>query len=60
MRNHNLEFHVLKINTHSTKSQGQGGSSKWHPDRLKTHTYENLHFIGTSALKIENAITKVP
>ena len=46
------------IKTHGSESQGQGGSSKGHPDGLETNTHE--HFTGTRALKIKNAITKEP
>ena len=47
-----------KIFDHSSELQGQEGSSKWPHDMLVTHTFE--YFTETRALKIENAIVKVP
>ena len=47
---------ISDIKTQGSELRGQGGSSKWHPDRLKTQTCE--YFTGTRALKIENAIIK--
>ena len=46
------------IKTHGCESRGQGGSSKCHLDRLKTHTRE--YFTGTRVLKSKNVITKEP
>ena len=53
-----LDFGTKSIKTHGSKSQGQGGSSKWRPDGLKTHTRE--YCTGTRVVKIENAVTKEP
>ena len=46
------------IKTHGSESRGQGGSSKWRPDGLETHTRE--YFTGTRVVKFENAITEEP
>ena len=46
----------VAIITHDSELQGQGKSSKWHPDRLETYTHE--YCTGTRALKIKNSITK--
>ena len=49
---------IVLIKTHGSESRGQGGSSKQHPDGLKTHTRE--YITGTRVVKIKNAITKKP
>ena len=46
------------IKTHGSESRGQGGSSKWRPDGLETHTRE--YFTGTRVVKFENSITEEP
>ena len=55
-----MEFldRLMCIKTHGSELQGQGGSTKQHPDGLETHTRE--YFTGTRVVKFENAITEEP
>ena len=46
------------IKIHGNESRGQGGSSKWHSDGLKTHMRE--YYAGTRVVKIKKATTKEP
>ena len=51
----------LPIKTQNSESQGQGGSGKWCPDGLETHTCK--YFTGTrasTASTIKNGINKNP